>query len=254
MDRIAPTMRRLGAVMAVLALGACARHDKRELTAWLQVEIIRPATGTSGTIVVGSNEEVFYVKAGTRWKRLGSGHPSRYLLLNDASKEYYEKDSQPAALVDLNDGKGVQIVRAGEPALRPLAQAFGSAGDPMVPPSRTAVDLVNCRERATANGCRALQIHRYDPRGTLVHTFDIPLPDMYAGCEILGIRWYDSAESPIVGAQCPRSETAQCLWLTPRKDGLFVRAVGKDRPAAECSDSPGLDVALSNVERFEVLQ
>lgn len=241
------------ALLAILTLAACARHEERELTAWLKVEVIRPATGSSGVVVVGSNEEVFHVRVGNRWKRLGSGHPTRYLLLNDPNKEYYEKDAQAAALVDLNDGQGVQIVRAGQQALRPLQDAFGSSDDMGVPPSRTAIDLVECRERALPAGCRDLRIRRYDPAGTLLKTFDIPLPETYPECQLLGIRWYDSSEIPIVSAQCTKSESVQCLWLVPRDEGLVVRAVARDRPPRECSDSPGLNVALSNVERFEVL-
>jgi hypothetical protein len=247
-------MRAVAALLAGLTLVACARHEERELTAWLKVEITRPATGTSGVLVVGSNEEVFHARVGNRWQRLGSGHPTRYLLLNDPNKEYYEKDAQAAALVDLNDGKGVQVVRAGQRELRPLADAFGSAGDPAVPPSRTAVDLVECRERAIPAGCRDLRIRRYDPGGTLIKTFDVPLAETYPECQLLGIRWYDSREDPIISAQCGRSESVRCLWLIPRDEGLVVRAVGADRPPRECSESPGLNVALSNVERFEVLQ
>ena len=119
---------------------------------------------------------------------------------------------------------------------------------------RAAIDFLDCRERATPAGCRGLQIDRYDLGGTLVKTFHIPLGETYPECQLLGIRGYDSVETPILNAQCAMDfERAQCLWLTPRTEGLVVRAVGKDRPQRECSDSPGLNVALSQIERFEVL-
>src|SRR6267378_1180576 len=96
-------------VLGILTLGGCGRHRERELTAWLKVDVVRPLTGTtSGMMTLGPNEEVFHVKVGNHWKRLGSGHPCRYMVLVDPNKEYYEANSQPAALVDLNDGKGLQ--------------------------------------------------------------------------------------------------------------------------------------------------
>ena len=239
--------------LSLLTLAACSRHEERELTAWLKVDVVRPATGTSGMIVLGSSEEVFHVKVGGRWKRLGSGHPCRYLLLNDPDKEYYEANSQPAALVDLNDRQGVQVVRAGEESLRPVKAVFGNAGSISVPPDRNAVDFFDCGEPAGGE-CRDLRIHRHDPAGTLVKTFLVPVPEAYPGCQASSVRWYDSAATPIVLAQCARgSGGPQCLWLLPRGDGLVVRAVGSDRPPLECSDPPGLNVALSRVERFVVL-
>ncbi len=174
--RLPRVVRRAAAgALAILTLGACARHQEKELTGWLKVDIVRPVTGTSGTYQVGTLEEVFYVKAGGVWERLGSGHPTRYLVLTDPNKEGYETNAQPAALVDLNDGKGFQVVRAGEENLRPIQAVFGRTGEFSVPASRTAVDFWECRERATPSGCRDLRIHRHHPGGTLVKTFELPL-------------------------------------------------------------------------------
>lgn len=246
-------MRATAAALSIAGLAACAQHQERELTAWLKVDLVRPATGTSGTFVVGRNEEVFHARVGKGWTRLGSGHPCRYMVLNDANKEYYDKDSQPAALVDLNDRKGVQIVRAGERALRPVQDLFGAA-EFTVPPSRTVIDVLHCRDRAADVGCQDLQIDRHQPHGSLVKTFRVELGEAYPECGIVGIRWYDSVEIPVLDARCTmESERAQCLWLMPRDEGLVVHAVGRDRPPRECSDSPRLNVALSRVERFEVL-
>ena len=39
---------------ALLLLCACTKHDEREITPYLKVDIKRPITGTSGVIVAGS--------------------------------------------------------------------------------------------------------------------------------------------------------------------------------------------------------
>jgi hypothetical protein len=239
--------------LAILALGACARHQERELTGWLKVDIVRPVTGTSGVFVAGRNEEIFQVKAGSEWEAVGAGHPARYLLLQDPDKEDYDASAQPAALVDLNDGKGFQVLRAGQPGLQPLAAAFGRTGEFSLPSSRTAIDFWECRERATPTGCRDLRIHRYHPTGTLAKTFEISLNVAFPGCRLQRVVWYDSADVPYVNADCEPSERAQCLVVAPRKDGLFVHAVGRDRPSVECSDFPGLGVAKAEPAHFEVL-
>lgn len=246
--------RAVAAALSFLTLAACGRHDERELTGWLKVDIVRPAGGTSGVIVLGPREEVFRVRIGNRWKRLGSGHPSRYMVLFDQTKEIHEPYSQPAALVDLNDRKGVQIVREGEETSRPVKEVFRSADHFSVPHSRSVIDFSTCRERAPTGGCRDLQIDRYDLRGTLVKTFHVPLGETYPECHLLTIRWYGKLETPIVDAQCARASDAQCLWLMPGNEGLVVRTVAKDRPPTECSDASGLKVSLSAVERFEVLE
>lgn len=242
--RVVPRAGAAAAGLGILTLGACAQHQERALTAWLTLDIVRPATGTSGVIVLGPTQEVFRARVGNEWRVLGSGHPCRYMVLAE----------EQAALVDLNDRKGVRIIRAGEQALRPLQDVFGRTGNPLVPPGRTAIDFEDCRVPAEPAGCRDLQIHRYDARGTLRETFHIPLPETYPECQLLSVRGYDRAGIPYVNAHCKmNSEPAKCLLLAARKDGLFVHAVGKDRPWSECSDFPGLGVSLSEMERFEVL-
>ena len=215
--------RTVAGALSILTLAACARHHERELTAWLKVDIVRPVTGTSGNVVVGSNEEVFHVRVGNRWRRLGSGHPCRYMVLSDPNKESYERRSQPAALVDLNDRKGVQIVREGEQALRPVRDVFGTTGELVVPPSRTVIDFLDCGERAAPSGCRDLQIDRYDLGGTLVKTFRIPLGETYPGCQLQSIRWYDSVETPIVDARCASGFRARPMPLGDAADGRTHR-------------------------------
>ena len=232
------------ALLGILTLGACANHQERQLTPWLKLDVVRPATGSSGVIVLGPIKEVFRARVGNEWVELASGHPSRYMVLA----------GEDAALVDFNDGKGVRIVRAGERAPRSLQEVFGRTSTPRVPPGRTAVDFEECRVSARPAGCRDLQIDRYDVRGKALETFSIPLPDAYPECQILGVRGYDPAGIPYVNAQCaPNSEPAKCLLLAPRKEGLFVHAVGKDRSWSECSDFRGLGVSLTAPERFEVV-
>jgi hypothetical protein len=161
---------------------------------------------------------------------------------------------EQAALVDLNDRRGVQIVRAGERALRSVQEVFGRTGEFQVPPGRTALDFYDCGVPASPAGCRDLQIHRYDVGGAPRETFHIPLPDTYPECQLMSVRGYDGAGTPYVNAQCAtNSERAKCLLLAARKEGLFVHAVGKDRPWSECSEFPGLGVSLREMERFEVL-
>jgi hypothetical protein len=206
---------RPAAALALLVLTASSRREERELTAWLKLEIVRPMTGTSGVVVLGSNEEAFRAKVGNRWETLGSGHPTRYLVLNDPNKESYDKDSQPVALLDLNNGQGLQVLRAGEDRLRSLQDVFGRTGDLSVPPDRTAIDFLDCRERAAPTGCRDLQIHRYGPTGTPVKTFHVRLRDTHPGCRILAVRGYDSVDTPYLDAQCSDSERAQCLLVAP---------------------------------------
>ncbi len=70
------------------------------------------------------------------------------------------------------------------------------------------------------------------------------------------MRWYGSEDIPYVNADCDNSERAQCLLAAPRKEGLFVSVVGKDRPRVDCSDFPGLGtqgVSKGELARFEVL-
>ena len=236
--------RAAAAACGILTLGACARHQERELTAWLKLDVVRPVTGTSGVIVLGPNKEVFRARVGNEWVELGSGHPSRYMILA----------GEQAALVDFGDGKGVRIVRSGERAPRPLQEVFGRTSNPVVPPGRTAVDFEECRLSAKPAGCRDLQIDRFDVAGKALETFSIPLPETYPECQILGVRGYDQAGTPYVNAQCAMSsQVAKCLLLAPRKEGLFVHAVGKDRSWSECSDFRGLGVSLRAPERFEVV-
>lgn len=94
-----------------------------------------------------------------------------------------------------------------------------------------------------------MEAHRLRPS-----TFEFALDATYAACQLQAVRFYDSAENPIVGAICPAAGGGpRCLWLTRRNGELAVRAVGRERPPAECSDSPGLNVAISKPEAFDVL-
>ena len=142
------------------------------------------------------------------------------------------------------------------PALSPAPPKPPDRGVPVGAAEAIAygsIDFYDCRVPAKPVGCRDLQIHRHDLRGNLLETFHIPLPETYPDCQLLMARGYDAAGIPYVNAQCAmNSEPAKCLLLAARKEGLFVHAVGKDRPWRHCSDFPGLGVSLRELERFEV--
>src|SRR5712692_9650649 len=98
-----------------LLLAGCGEHQERSVTDWLRVDVVRPATGTSGVIVLGPTEEVYRVRSGSHWKVLGSGHPCRHMVLGEGE----------AVIIDLNDRKGDQIIYRGEHSLRPVREVFG---------------------------------------------------------------------------------------------------------------------------------
>ncbi len=231
-------------MLAVIVLVACTKHEERYVTPWLKVDIGRPVTGNSGVIVVGSRKEVFHGKVGDRWVRLGTGHASSYMTLAD----------DQAVLIDLNDRKGLQLVREDAAASpRPVREAFGRGGDVTVPPGGEVIDVFDCRIRATV-GCREAQIYRYDVAGTLLASLPVALSETYSDCQLTGIKGYDKERIPYVLAHCGiRSLEAKCVVVAPRKDGLFVYAVGADQPWIECSEFSRAGVSLREPERFVVV-
>ena len=232
------------AVLALLLLGGCTKHEELLLTPWLKVDIARPVTGTNGVIVLGSREQTFYVRVGDRWVRLGTGPASSYMLLAD----------DQAALVELNDGKGLQLVR-GDAAPRSVPSAFGRNGDVSVLPGGEAIDVFECRVAATPAGCREVQIDRYDLAGTPIATFPVVLPEAYSDCQQVRINGYDRARIPYVFAQCgANSEQTKCVLAAPRRETLFVYAVGKDQPWSECSAFTKAGVSLVEPQKFTVLR
>lgn len=232
------------AMLAVLVVGGCTKHEELFLTPWLKVDMARPVTGSDGVIVLGSREQVFHVRVGDRWVRLGTGHASSYMLLAE----------EQAALVELHDGKGLQLVR-GDAAPRSVPAAFGRSGDVVVLPGGEAIDVFECRVAATPAGCREVQVDRYDVAGTLLATFPVVLPEAYSDCQLVRITGYDKARIPYVFAQCSgNSAQARCVVAAPRRDTLFVYVVGADQPWAECSDLSHAGVSLREPERFTVLR
>jgi hypothetical protein len=231
------------AAMLVIVLGGCTRHEERYLTPWLKVDISRPVTGTSGVVVLGSREEVFDAKVGGRWVRLGVGHGSSYMVLAD----------DQAVLIDLHNGKGLQLVR-GDASPRLVPQAFGRNGNVAVTPDREAIDVFECRIHATPAGCREVEIYRYDVAGTLLASFPVALPEAYSDCQQLRIAGYDQQRIPYVFAQCRMdSVQAKCVVVAPRKDALFVYAVGADQPWIECSEFSRAGVSLTEPQNFMVM-
>ena len=123
-----------------------------------------------------------------------------------------------AVVIDLHDGKGLQLVRE-DAAPRRVAEAFGHGDQVTVPPDREVIDVFDCRIRATPAGCRKAQIYRYDVAGTLLASLPVPLPEAYSDCQLTGIKGYDKERIPYVFAQCGSgSLQAKCVVVAPRKD------------------------------------
>jgi hypothetical protein len=238
-------MRKTFAVtLAILTLG-CEDHRDVGLTDWLKVDVARPSGGDSGVIKVGQSSDVFRARVEGQWRDLGTGHSSSYMLVAAGT----------AALVDLHDGTGAQLIRSGESALRPLRDVLQRTGDISVVPGGVAVDVFDCRIPAQPAGCREVEIARFDFDGNRVTAFDVRLPEAYSDCQLMAIRAYDGAGVPYVSAQCAmNSRQAKCLWAAPRKDGLFVEAVRPDRPWSECADLPAHGTANHPPETFTVLR
>ena len=226
----------------VLLLTGCSKHEEQSITDWLKVDVIRPVTGTSGVIVVGSRIEVYRVRNGSRWAVLGTGHSSRHMVLGEGK----------AVIIDLNDLKGEQIIYEGDPTLRSVRQVFGHNLQFFVAPGRVAIDFYECTVPAKPAGCRGVNIYRHDLAGKLLETFRVDMKEQYPECQVFDApRGFDSAGTPYLFSQCAReSERVACLLVAPRKDGLFIHAVSKDH-ASQCADFPGLGVSLRGLELFE---
>lgn len=232
------------AILGLLLLGGCTKHEELLVTPWLKIDIARPVTGSSGVIVLGSREETFSLKVGNRWIRLGKGHASTYMLLAD----------EQAALVELHDGKGLQLVSA-DAAPRAVPASFGRRGDVSVLPGGEAIDVFECRVPAEPAGCREVQIDRYNLTGTLLATYSMVLPEAYSDCQLIKIAGYDSSRLPHVYAQCKmNSDQAKCVFAAPGKEGPSVYAVKTDEQWIACSASSPGGVSLTESPRFTVLQ
>lgn len=234
----------LAAVLVVIAGTACTKREQRHITSWLRVDIRRPVTGTSGVIVLGSRNEVFHANIAGRWKRLGVGHTSSYMVLGE----------EHAVLLELNDGKGLQLV-TNHAAPRPIRQWFAEGGeDVSVPRGIVAIDVFRCVVRAKPAGCRDVRIDRYGVDGTAMASFQTSLPQTYSDCQQTAIKGYDGAGTPYVISQCSQNSTqAKCILTAARPDGPFLYPVSPDRPWSECSEFPGAGVSLTDRQHFVVL-
>ena len=231
-------------LFAIIPVAGCTKHEERYLTPWLKVDIRRPVTGSSGLVVVGSRDELFHSRVGDRWVRLGVGHSSTYMILGE----------DQAALIDLHDGEGLRLIRAGDPPRR-VSEAFERRGDVSVLPGGEAIDVFECGVPAKPAGCSEVQISRYDVAGKLHSNFRVSLPEVYSDCQLMRIIGYDKERNPYVSAQCKwKSAQARCVLMAPRKDTPFVYAVGADRPATECGEFSRAGVSLTEPEHFVVLQ
>jgi hypothetical protein len=211
-------------VLGVL-FGGCYKTEEKYPTSWMRVQVV---SVKSGGIIGGPRKDIYHVKIGRRWVRLGSGNYTGHSVLADGA----------VVLYDLSDNKGLHIIREGERKGRPVAEVF-APGHVRSVPYRDELDIFDCRVRAEPAGCREVVIHRYDLEAKLLATFEIVRPEAYSDCQLLKIEGYDRDYIPYVRGQCKmNSPQAKCVLMASRPDGLFVHAVRPDEPWIRCSSPP----------------
>lgn len=224
---------RVAMAVLIAVLAACSKRETQTITSWLRVDVIRPRADEM--IRVGRRAEVFEIQSGGRWKKLGSGTFSRYLVVDEGA----------AVLVDLNDRNGLQLLRPNEPP-RAIPASFGRAGTVSIPyPS--AIDVV-VRENP-----RRTDVYRYDLSGNQLAHFPITVPDAYSDCSAdESIAGYDMKHVPYANGSCKMgSQQAKCLMLGPHD---FVYAIRPDGEWSECGNFGKAGISLLEPMRFTVLE
>lgn len=220
--------KRLGCcVLAVSLIGIAAGCGKREdtyPTEWMKLRTITPSSGMIGG---GAIRHIYWVKVGGRWLPLGSGNYTSHHVLADGK----------VVLYDMSDNKGLHIIREDERQGRRVADAF-APGDVRVVPYKEDLDIFDCSVRAEPAGCREVTIRRFELSGKPVESFSIALPKAYSDCQLLRIDGYDRDYIPYLFGQCAMDAPQKCVFVAPRKDGLWVHAVGLDEPWIKCSSAP----------------
>jgi hypothetical protein len=213
-----------GLALLAVALAACTQHEERAPTPFLKFDIVRPTTGDSGVVVSGPKEEVAYVNRGGSWSKLGVGHGTGYMVLANGS----------AVLLDLHDGKGLQLVRS-DGSVRPIPASLGRAGVVVVTPEPESIDVYQ------EENSREARIFRFDIKGTPLAEFSVSLPAEFSDCRLGHIAGYDAKLLPYVIADCNfRSPQAGCVLLAPPD---IVRAIPPER-FSDCSGSPPGRISL----------
>lgn len=215
--------------MLIALVAACSERETQTITPWLRVEVLRPRA--DDMIRIGRRAEVFEIRRGNRWRKVGVGNLSRFMVVEDGT----------AVLVDLNDGKGLQLLLPDE-SPRAIPASFGRMGAVSIPfPS--AIDVL------TTLNPRTLEVHRYDLSGKQLAHFTITVPDAYSDCRVTeGLIGYGMDRLPYASATCPMgSLQAKCLMVGPRG---FVHAVPPAADWSECGTFGRSGVSLMQPAPF----
>lgn len=225
-------LKRVGLAVLIAVLAACSKRETQTITSWLRVDVLRPRA--DDMIRVGRRAEVYEIHRGGRWRKLGVGNMSRYMVVGEGA----------AVLVDLNDRNGLQLLRPNEPP-RAIPASFGRMGIVSVPfPS--AIDVV------VKEDPRRSEVYRYDLSGNQLAHFEISIPDAYSDCRIAeGLSGYGMDRVPYTTAHCSGSQQAKCLMLGPRD---FVYAVPPEGDWSECGNFGKSGISMMEAARFNVFQ
>ena len=226
-------VRRVTLALLVSAMAACSKHETQTITSWLTVEVYRPRADE--TIRVGSRREVYKIKREGRWKRLGAGSMTSYLVLGEES----------AALVQLNDGKGLQLLRPNQPP-QPFPSSFGRTGTVQVAGS-SLIDV-------TASGSpREAVVYRFDLSGREIAKFRLSLPETYSDCKVAeSVGAYGRDFAPYTTADCKvSSPQAKCLIVGPDN---FVYALPPEADWSDCGNYGKAGISTAEPARFTVFQ
>lgn len=208
---------RVALAVLIVFVTACSKHETQTITPWLRVKVLRPRA--DDFIRVGRRAEIFEIKRGGRWRRLGVGNLSRYMVI----------DEETTVLVDLNDRNGLQLLQENKPP-RAIPASFGRIGTVYVPlPS--AIDVVAREEPGRT------AVYRFDFSGKQLAHFRLSVPAAYSDCTAgEGIVAYGMGDArfPYTTADCKSgSQQAKCLLLDPRG---VVHAVPPEGEWSDCAN------------------
>ena len=220
-------------IASLLVALACTKRETQELTPWLRVHVLRPKTGDSGVIKLGTRAERYEVKRDGRWKKVGQGNYTAYMILGD----------ETAALVNLADGQ--HLVRPDMPP-RLVPSSLGRSGTVFVSADVRFIDVLT-----TASANRA-DIYRHGLDGKPVEHFEITIPEAYSDCPVGTVAGYGRTQTPYVKAHCKdKSTQAKCVFAGP--DG-FVHAVPPEADSLRCDNISVSGYSIAHPAPFQLFQ